>query len=276
MMRKSGYIWIIFLLILILVVDAYYQIESSSVPIWQTKWFLWRVLALILIILCLALYYYYEAFKKRKFEFEAFKRKLIEAQEREWKVISGELHDNIGQNLSAVNIFLHRSLNSESPDKENLEKASDLVVETLNEVRRISQKLYPKQIERLGLTISIQAMIERLASASGIRFITNVENIDNVLSKENEIQFFRIVQELLNNIIKHSIAKTVNVSVKRLVMFIKLYINDDGVGFDVSNSRKLGFGLLNIEERLQMIRGTSIVKSERNKGTAFEITIPVK
>jgi signal transduction histidine kinase len=276
MIKKSGYIWIIFLLILILVIDAYYQIVSTSVPIWQTGWFLWRTLALFIIILCLALYNYIESLKKRRSEFETFKRKLIEAQEKEWKIISGELHDNIGQNLSAVNIFLHRSLISESLAKENLEKASDLILETLNEVRWISQRLYPKQIERLGITISIRAMIERLAMASGIRFDANIENIDEVLSNEIEIQFFRILQELLNNIIKHSKAKNVSVSIKRTIMFIKLYVSDDGIGFDTSNSRKLGFGLLNIDERLRLIRGISNIKSEKNQGTSFEITIPVK
>lgn len=276
MVKKSGYVWIIFLLLLVLVIDAYYQIESSTIPIWQTEWFLWRVLAFIIIAFCLILYYYFEAHKKRKLEFEAFKRKLIKAQEREWKIIAGELHDNIGQNLSAVNIFLHRNLNSESAEKEKLEKASSLIVETLNEVRRISQKLYPKQIERLGLTISIQAMIGRLASVSGIKFKVNIENIDNVLSKNNEIQFFRIVQELLSNTAKHSNAKNVNVTVKRLLMFIKLYISDDGIGFDVSDSSKFGFGLINIEERLQMIKGTILVKSKQGKGTNFDITIPTK
>jgi signal transduction histidine kinase len=117
--------------------------------------------------------------------------------------------------------------------------------------------------------------MERLASATGIKFDSNIDNIDNVLSKENEIQLFRIIQEMLNNIIKHSKAKKVNFVVKRMVMFIKLYIFDDGVGFNI-NSSSIGSGLINIDERIRLMKGTYDLKTEPNKGTNFEVTIPVK
>ncbi len=276
MAKKSGYMWLLIIMLLILVVDAYYQVESSPIPIWQTQWFFWRMCAVLLIILSSLFYYYLEASKKKKKELEEFKEKIIEQQESEWKVIAGELHDSIGQNLSAINIFLQQELKSSDEPREKLVQASSLVIETIDEVRRISQRLYPKQIERLGLTVSIEAMIERISSASGINFNRNIDNIDNVLSRENEVQYFRVVQELLNNIMKHSGANSVTFNVRRAVMFIVTEINDDGVGFELSQPGKLGFGLINIDERLRMIKAVYEFSSEKEKGTNFKITVPIK
>lgn len=274
--KRSGYVWIIFMLLLVLVIDAYYQVESSPVPIWQTQWFFWRLFAIILLGAGALLYYYFEAKKKNKKELGEFKEKVIEQQESEWKVIAGELHDSIGQNLSAINIFLQQEINSRPEQAYKITQASGLVVETIDEVRRISQRLYPKQIERLGLTVSIEAMIDRISSASGIMFNSNIENIDNVLSRENEVQYFRVVQEILNNTMKHSAANNVTFNVRRSVMFIVTEIKDDGVGFDAVNPAKLGFGLINIEERLQMIKAVYEFNSEKDKGTKFKITVPIK
>ncbi|MCC7159343.1 MAG: sensor histidine kinase [Ignavibacteria bacterium] len=274
--KKSGYVWILFLLLLVLVIDAYYQIESSPVPIWQTQWFLWRISALILIFAGAILYNYYQSSKKRKKELEVFKDKLIEKQESEWKVIAGELHDSIGQNLSAINIFLQQEMKSMPEPSQKVIEASSLVVETVDEVRRISQRLYPKQIERLGLTVSIEAMIERIASISGIKFNCNIDKIDSLLSHENEVQYFRVIQEIVNNIMKHSGAKNVSFIVRKSVMFIITEIDDDGVGFETKNHVKLGFGLINIEERLRMMKAVYEFTSEKGKGTKFKITVPIK
>lgn len=274
--KRSGYVWVLFMLLTILVIDAYYQVESSPVPIWQTQWFFWRMCALLVIITGAIFYYYLENQKKKKKELEEFKQKIIEQQESEWKVIAGELHDSIGQNLSAINIYLQQELkNSPEPSKKVID-ASSLVMETVDEVRRISQRLYPKQIERLGLTVSIEAMIERISSASGIKFSCSIDNIDNALTRENEVQYFRVVQELLNNIMKHSGAKNVIFNVRKSVMLIVTEINDDGIGFEAVNPAKLGFGLINIDERLRMIKAVHELTSEKDKGTKFKITVPFK
>ncbi len=276
MFKKSGYFWVIALLFLIIVIDGYYQVQSSTVPIWQTEWFLLRVIAMAVILLVISSYLYLTAAKRKKMEFEKFKTRLIENQENEWRIIAGELHDSIGQNLSAVNIYLQQNIKSSDENAENLKNASDLIMETLEEIRRISQKLYPKQIERLGLTVSTQAMIHKIESVSQIKFQTSIDNIDNILSRENEVQYFRIIQEILNNIIKHSEAKNVVINIKKSIMFIVTEIEDDGIGFEITNTTKLGLGLINIEERIQMIRGVYEFKSEQSKGTNFKITIPTK
>ncbi len=274
--KKSGYVWVISILLAVLLLDAYYQVQESPIPIWQTSWFMWRMLAVFAIALGIAYYYYVRSAAKRKKELEQFKKKIIEEQENQWKIIAGELHDSIGQNLSAINIFLQQYMRSQDASPDKLEQASELVIETVDEVRRISQRLYPKQIERLGLTISLTAMSERLSAASGIRFDTTVEHIDNVLSRETEVQYFRVVQELLNNILKHSGAKNVRLDVKRSVMFIVTEIEDDGVGFEITSYKNLGFGLINIEERLNMIKAVYEFSSQHGKGTKFKITVPIR
>jgi signal transduction histidine kinase len=274
--KRSGYFWLVAMLFIVLVIDAYYQVESSVVPIWQTRWFLWRVLAVMIILIGIALYYYLEGSKKRKKDLEEFKTKIIEEQEIQWKVIAGELHDSIGQNLSAINIFLQQDIRSYPDSADRLQQASDLVIDTIDEVRRISQRLYPKQIERLGLTVSIEAMTGRLAAAGEITFATRIDNIDNILSRENEVQYFRIIQEILNNTLKHSRAKNVNLRIRKSVMFIVTEVEDDGIGFELTNPASLGFGLINIEERLRMIKGVIEFNSERGKGTNFKITVPIK
>src|SRR3990172_2871209 len=279
MKKGTYYIWIIGFLALVLLTDAYVQISQSPVPIWQTEWFMWRAAALVLILAGLAYYMYHKAVEKKKKEFEEFNKKILESQEKDWKLIAGELHDSVGQNLSAINIFVQqniRKIEEGNAETGGLVQASALVVETLDEVRRISQNLYPKQIERLGLTISLQAMIERLQSATGIKFNHNIEIIDSYLTKGNEVQYFRVVQEILNNIIRHADARTVNIAIRKSSIFIKSEIEDDGIGFDAEAATGSGFGLLNIEERLRLLKGNFDINSTPGKGTRFNFTIPLR
>jgi NarL family two-component system sensor histidine kinase LiaS len=90
------------------------------------------------------------------------------------------------------------------------------------------------------------------------------------------VQYFRIIQEILSNTLKHSQAKNVNLRIRKSVMFIVTEIEDDGIGFELTNPANLGFGLINIDERLRMIKGVIEFNSERGKGTKFKIMVPIK
>src|SRR5205085_10192151 len=130
-------------------------------------------------------------------------------------------------------------------------------------------------------TIAIKSMTEKLAAATGIRFNLHSDNIDLLFPKETEIYFYRIIQEALNNIIKHSRAKIANIEISKTMLFVQLTIKDDGIGFDMnkyltSDVSKLGFGLLNLEDRINLVRGTYEIQSEPEKGTSLKITVPVK
>lgn len=284
MKRNSQYIWVILLLLAILIIDAYYQITGSTVPIWQTEWFLWRMLGLGIIVILLLAYYIFRLSKKRNRILEEYKFKMVDAQEAEWKRIAGELHDNIGQNLSAMNIYLQQNIKllpERTVERQNLQSVSDMLVETLEDVRRISTKLYPQQIERLGLTIAIQAMTEKLTASTGIKFNLQSDNIDLLFPKETEIYFYRIIQEALNNIIKHSKAESAEIQISETMLFVQVTIEDNGIGFDMnkyvtSDVSKLGFGLLNLDDRINLVKGTYEIHSEPDKGTSLKITVPIK
>lgn len=284
MKKYTGYIWAVIFLLAILVVDAYYQVSEATIPIWQTEWFWWRIGGLILIISIILSYFFYKTSLKKKREIAEFKIKLMETQESEWKRLAGELHDSVGQNLSAINIYLQqniKALHAETDVQNNLRAASEMLVETLDEVRRISTKLYPQQIERLGLTIALQSMVTKLSTATTIKFVLQCDNIDNIFPKETEIYFYRIVQEALNNIIKHSKAKNVSITISKALMFVNADIKDDGIGFDTGkleaeNAGKLGFGLLNLDERIRLVKGTYKYSPVPEGGTSFHVTVPIK
>ena len=283
MKKSSGYIWAVIFLLAILVLDAYYQVTGATKPIWQTEWFWWRIGGLTIIIFIILSYFLYKSSLKKKKEIEEFKLKLMESQEAEWKRLAGELHDSVGQNLSAINIYLQQNMKVLPPGSDvqnNLRAASEMLVETLDEVRRISVKLYPQQIERLGLTVALESMVTKLNTATSINFVLQADNIDSIFRKETEIYFYRIIQEALNNIIKHSKAKNVYITVTKALLFVSADIKDDGIGFDTDRlkgegAEKLGFGLLNLDERIRLVKGTYKYVSEPGAGTSFHITVPV-
>lgn len=285
-MKKSNnknLFWLIVLLALVFVVDAYYQLSETTIPIWQTEWFMWRVIAVLLVITAILGFRIYASNQKRKKEFDEFKVQLLEKRDSDWKLIAGELHDSIGQNLSAANIYLQQNTNSlpdELLQKEKLKDVSRLLMETIEEVRRISSKLYPGQVEKLGLTTAINSMLNRIAEVSGIEFRHKVDNIDNVFQKENEVSFYRILQELINNIVKHSGATEAVIDITRTIVFLSVKIEDNGSGFDMkkfisSESSRFGYGLINIEERVRMLGAEMNINSEPGKGTIIEIKIPI-
>ena len=285
MKKSTGYIWAILMLLTVLVVDAYYQVMEAAVPIWQTEWFWWRAAGLFVILLIVFLYFLYKSSVKRKRELAQIKIKLMEAQEAEWKRLAGELHDSVGQNLSAINIYLQQNIKTlpdGAEEKENLRAASEMLVETLEEVRRISTKLFPQQIEKLGLTVAMQSMVSKLEVTTGLNFKLNIDNIDALFAKDTEIYFYRIMQEALNNIIKHAEAKNITIAINKALMFVTVLIEDDGKGFDTSKIRasrsgdKLGFGLLNLDERIRLIKGTYKFSAPTGGGTRLQITIPAK
>jgi signal transduction histidine kinase/Tfp pilus assembly protein PilF len=207
--------------------------------------------------------------KKKKLMHENFTQQLIQSQEEERKRISSDLHDSIGQNL-----LLIKSSDVVSANK----KLSDLVSETLQEVRSISKDLHPVQLERLGFTKAIELMIDKCDMASDIVFSDELEPIDGLLTAENEINIYRIIQEGLNNILKHSKAKSAKLKSTINDKSIVIEIQDNGVGFDFERKMKESnsLGLITLRERIKLMKGKMIVSSEINTGTNFTFVIPRK
>jgi len=215
---------------------------------------------------------------KEKTQQEEFTKKLIESQENERKRVAAELHDSLGQDLLIIKNKALVSIKKNEPDKllEQMNEISELTSATLNDVREISYNLRPYELDRLGLTKTIESMIERANSSTNINFIGNIDDIDKIFTPAAEINIYRIVQESLNNVIKHSEAQEVIVSVLKKGSEIVVNISDDGKGFDIRNMKRKGFGLKGIEERVRLLNGEFKIESQLGKKTDLKINIPIR
>jgi len=203
---------------------------------------------------------------------------LIASQEAERTRIARELHDSLGQNLLLIKNRTQLELaKAKLPDdlREELQSVSNLASQAIAEVRHIAHDLHPQQLDLLGLTRALQSLIENTAESSTMAIEGKFEPVDDILPREAAINVYRIVQESLNNIFKHSHAKKARITLERDVHEVLLKIKDDGCGFKGSDGGK-GLGLKNIAERVLMLGGKIKLDSEPDKGTRIEITIPIR
>jgi PAS domain S-box-containing protein len=208
-----------------------------------------------------------------------YTRQLIVSQEAERSRIATELHDSLGQNLLLIKNRAQLALvreNKPAEMREQMTAINDLAADAIAEVRQISRDLHPPQLDHLGLTRAIEAMIDSTANASGITFKRKLDVVDDVFLKEAAMNLYRIVQESLNNILKHSHAKLASIRLERDVHDIQLRIGDDGCGFETDETadNPKGLGLKNIAERVKMLGGKLKVESRPGNGTQLEVTIP--
>jgi signal transduction histidine kinase len=208
-----------------------------------------------------------------------FARQLIYSMEAERKRIATELHDSIGQDLLIIKnraLLALNDLKNKKKVKEQLDEISHTASLAIQETREITNNLRPYQIDRLGLKKSIESIIDRAAKTTTISFTSDIDPIDNLIPKEMEIHVYRIIQECVNNIIKHAHAKSGKVTVKRWFSRLNIDIEDDGKGFDVlaqKTQNERGIGIQGIVERIRFIGGTMRIESSYGKGTRVLITI---
>jgi signal transduction histidine kinase/ligand-binding sensor domain-containing protein len=251
-------------------------------PWWLTWWFrVGVVLAAIGIISWPILLRWRQVQHERSVEI-AFAQRLIHSQEEERQRIAAELHDSIGQNLLVIKnraLLGLRDIESQARRAEQLEEISKTATQSLEEVREISRNLRPYQIDSLGLTKAISVMVSKVSSASGLRCELELELVDGLLAHSSEIHLYRIIQELLNNVIKHSDASMAWVRLKPQLPSLILTVEDDGRGFDYSAvsgrpAKEHGLGLRDIAERVRILGGTIECDSCPAKGTRWKIEIP--
>jgi signal transduction histidine kinase len=160
-----------------------------------------------------------------------------------------------------------------------LGKISNTAAESIEETRSIVRDLIPQNLALFGLTEAIMNMIDQIQDASGVVFDARAQNIDDLLSKESELSVYRIVQECLNNILKHSGSSRGRVEILKTQGFISIVIEDYGKGFasseNGSSTVKEGIGLFSIAERVQFLGGNIGVDSVIGKGTRISISIKI-
>jgi signal transduction histidine kinase len=202
---------------------------------------------------------------------KAFAEALIYAQEEDRKRIARDLHDGVGQSLLLIKKQLEAS-HATSMDNQRM------ITDTLEEVRSISRDLHPFQLEKFGLTTTLNDMVEKVGHASDIFITKEIDPVDGLLSEKAEINVFRTVQEALSNIVKHAEASAAKVTIRQEAGGIFLKIQDNGKGFDhelaVVKSKSLG--LRTMYERISSIGGKLKIEKGASKGTVIEIQIPAK
>ena len=206
--------------------------------------------------------------KSNKLLQEKFSQELLVSQENERLRISKDLHDGIGQQLLVI--------------KNKLMLAGDddtkkMVNDTIEEVRSISRDLYPFQLQELGITKAIEYTIDQIDENTTLFISAEIDNIDNVFSKENEVNLFRIIQEGLSNILKHAKAEAGKVSVRKFPDQLIISIKDNGTGFEFSEKYQnpKSLGLKTLFERTKVLNGQMKVTSKKNNGTKLEFKFPI-
>jgi signal transduction histidine kinase len=199
---------------------------------------------------------------------EKFSQDLLYSQETERTRIARELHDSVGQQLTLIKRKAQNSTQQE---------IAELTNNALEEVRSISRGLYPALLKQLGLTESIEQLVHDYDEQANLFFSLDISAINTDLSESESLNFYRIIQECLTNVVKHSNATSVNISIKKENKTIITFIDDNGKGFDMNNHKnKNSLGLKTIFERIKILNGTISVNNQQNKGTNFIFTIPVK
>jgi len=202
---------------------------------------------------------------------------LIAAQEAERKRIAAEIHDSLGQNLLLVKNLAQIALRDQNPASayEQLVGINNLAAQCIAEARQMSRELHPYQLEHLGLKRSLELLLENTAQAtSGMQFEWKFDEVAGVFSNESATNLYRVVQESLNNVLKHSHAKNVSVTLERDIHELQLVIRDDGSGFEIGKNPG-GMGLRNISERIRMLGGKLAIHSAPGAGARLEAVIPI-
>jgi signal transduction histidine kinase/ligand-binding sensor domain-containing protein len=249
-------------------------------PFWRTWWFTLLAVSLLVAVTVLLYTWRISALKRAHRAQEAFSKQLIESQEAERKRIAAELHDSLGQNLLVIKnrvMLAMRTTGVNEGTLEQLDEVSAATDQAIDEVAEISYNLRPYQLDRLGLSKAIVAMLRRLSGSSGIMFSAKIDSIDKLFASDAEISIYRIVQESVNNIVKHSQATEASVTVSRNGREMKIEIRDNGRGISrqspsPNNSRRNGgFGLLGMAERARMLGGRHTIESAPGAGTTISI-----
>ncbi len=258
------------------------MLEVVAMPPFYRTWWFYALTILALGVVVYSLYKFRISRLERAHRIqEAFSQQLMASQESERRRIAAELHDSLGQNLLIIKnralIGANKVANTDAVLKQ-LDEISSTASYAIEEVRTIAHNLHPYQLERLGLTSALESVIEKVSDSAAIRFSLEIDSVDNLFSPEEEINIYRIVQESLNNIIRHSGATKAKVFIKRDRQRLNLQIEDNGKGFDahaatIDLNRTGGLGLQDITERTRMLGGKCAIHSVPNGGTSIVINI---
>jgi signal transduction histidine kinase len=250
---------------------------------WET--YKWRVVAVSVLCLLEALLILWLLINRKRIRrgqqaVQHLSGRLLMLQDEERQRVAAELHDGLGQNLAIIKNRAMLGLRDQTDHaraREQLEEIAATATASIIEVREIAHNLRPYELDRLGLVAAIQSMIERVSDSTTIELSANLERIDGLLSPEAETSVYRIVQEGVNNVIKHSKATAARIEIRKFHNQLAITVHDNGAGISSpvttnGNSAK-GFGLVGIAERVRVLGGSLAVDSQPSRGTAIKINL---
>ena len=204
-------------------------------------------------------------------------RRVVEAQELERRRLARELHDETGQALTSILLGL-KALEERIDDPSSRAATAELrelVVSTLQDVRRLAVELRPSALDDFGLVAALERLTASFSEQTGIAVDFQTALADERLPEEVETALYRIVQESLTNVVKHARARRVSILLARKNSAVKAVVEDDGQGFDPAEQADDGFGLVGMRERLALLGGRLEIESGRGGGTTVAAEVPV-
>jgi signal transduction histidine kinase len=206
--------------------------------------------------------------------------RLITAQEEERSRIARELHDDLSQRLALLQISLQQFKQSmpdlPSPAQQHLQSIEDLAKEVSSDIHSLSHELHPAKLETLGLVASLQGLCSEFSLQHELTVRFTHSHTPDRIPKDVTLCLFRITQEALHNVVKHSGAAEATVELSGHTDEISLSIRDSGRGFDVNSVEGVsGLGLNSLRERVRLVRGQLSIESRPSQGTRIHVRIPL-
>ncbi len=215
--------------------------------------------------------------KERELMRATFDKQLLESklemQEQTFDMISQEIHDNVGQILSLAKIQLGIMEHKHVADSELLENVKESISLAMTELRDIAKSLSSQRLQQLSLQDSIGQEIRRINRSGLIKISSDIQGVEKNIPDQHKLIAFRIVQEGLQNILKHAGASDVKVSIRYMENLMYITIFDNGIGFDpeIQLKKREGLGLQNILRRATLVGGNADIISKPGEGTTLQI-----
>ena len=206
--------------------------------------------------------------------------RLINAQEEERTRLARELHDDLSQRLALLSLEIEQ-MRPQIPAGQNglnnsVDRLSKKTQELGSDIHRLSYQLHPFKLDHLGLSAAIKSLCVELSAHRDLEIKFRKQGFPAVLPEDVTLCAFRIAQESLHNVVKHSGASEAQVVLTKTASAVRLRISDNGVGFDAELvKRKKRLGLISIKERLRLVDGKISIRSQPNKGTQIDVSIPL-
>jgi signal transduction histidine kinase len=221
-----------------------------------------------------------DGLRESQHELRVLTGRLLQAQETERRRIARELHDDLNQSLALLSVELdvlgHKPSEPAAQLRERMQELSARVKQLSSAVHDLSHQLHPAKLEQLGLLATVRGLCKELTQSHGLPIEFSHHDVPAALPEDASLCLYRVVQEALRNVIKHSGARHAEVELSGRLDAIGVRIVDDGAGFDPGSVPGKGrLGLVSMRERLRLVRGTITIGARPSGGTRIEASVPL-